>query len=110
MFSNYEKSTTNTYTFDKLPVTKDCGVNRLFDDKSTLLCKPGMNEPFVVWIVGWVLWTWFFDKESNPAVQVALNFVPVNDLTANAARHLLCVLLKPAICELFQRSIPMACN
>ena len=102
MFNNYEKLVANTYAFNKLPIAKDWGVNCPFDDKSTLLCTPGTNEPFVLWIVGQVFRTWFYDKESNPAAQITVNFVPVNDPMATAARHLLCILSKPAICKLLQ--------
>jgi len=96
-FNSYSKEIVNTYAFDKLPAAREWGVNRPIDDKSMVLCRPGTNEPFIMWFVARISRTWFFDRESNPAAQVALNFVPVNDATGTAARHLLCTLSKPAI-------------
>jgi hypothetical protein len=93
----------NTYAFDNLPSAREWGVNRPFDDKSTNLCKPGTNEPYTIWFVGRVSRTWFFDRESNPAAQIALNFLPVNDATGAAAQQLLCMLSKPAIGEFFNK-------
>ena len=96
-FSTYEKPSSYTYAFDKLPKDRAWGVSRPFDDKSMLLCKSGINEPYIVWIVGRVSRTWFFDKESNPASQVSINVVPINDSMGTAVRHLLSTILKPAI-------------
>jgi len=97
LFTVYQKPETNTYAFNKLPSAREWGVNRPFDDKSNLICKPGTNEPFIVWIVGRIARSWFYDKESNPASQVSVNIVPVNDPTGNTARQLLSQLSKPAI-------------
>jgi hypothetical protein len=102
-FSHYEKSSAYTYPIDKLPKDREWGVSHPFDDKSMLLCKPGFNEPYVVWIVGRVSRTWFFDKESNPASQVSINIVPIHDPTGMEARHLLSALSKPAIGERIYR-------
>jgi hypothetical protein len=96
-FSAYEKPLSYTYAFDKLPKDRAWGVSRPFDDKSMLLCKSGVNEPYIVWIVGRVSRTWFFDRESNPASQVSINVVPVHDPTGMAVRRLLSTLSKPAI-------------
>lgn len=97
-FNNYEKPATNTFALNKLPTVHEWGTSRPFEDKSGLLCTPGKNEPFVLWIVGRVSRTWFFDKQSNPAPQVSINIVPVNDHAGQAARQTLCNLSKPAIC------------
>jgi hypothetical protein len=98
VFANYEKSSANTYALNKLPSAHEWGVNRPFNDKSSFLCPPGKNEPFLLWIVGRVSHTWFFDKQSNPAAQIALNFMPVNDHAGQTARQLLCALSKPTVC------------
>jgi len=75
-FNNYEKPATNTFALSKLPSVHEWGTSRLFEDKSGLLCTPGKNEPFVLWIVGRVSRTWFFDKQSKPVPQVSINIVP----------------------------------
>jgi hypothetical protein len=100
-FSVYENDTTNTYAFDNIPIAKEWGVNWLFDDKSAVMCKPGTNKPIMIWILGLVTHTWFFDKESNPAAQVSINVVPINDPTSNTARHLISLLSKPSIGMLY---------
>jgi hypothetical protein len=98
-FQNYADPSTNTFAVDKLPKEREWGTKGPFEDKSTILCKPGTNEPYIVWIVGRVSRTWFFDRESNPAMQVAINVVPINDPTGTNTRQTICVLSKPPICE-----------
>ena len=85
-FSAYEKPLSYTYAFDKLPKDRAWGVFRPFDDKSMLLRKLGINQPYIVLIVGWVSCTRFFDRESNPASQVSINVVPVHDSTGMACQ------------------------
>jgi|SRR5882762_2823787 len=83
IFVNFIKPAFNTYAFNKLPLACVWGVNHAFDDKSNVMCTPDTNKPYVMWIIGRVSRTWFYDKESNPAAQVAINFVPVDNATAN---------------------------
>lgn len=59
------------------------------------MCTPGTNEPIIVWIVGRVARTWFFDKESKAANQVSINIVPIDDPSGNAARQRISVLSNP---------------
>jgi len=98
-FVGYQNSKSNIYALNLLPAEAEWGVDRPFDDKSTLLCKPGTNNPYLVWVVGRISRLWFFNSKGETAEHASIHVVPVTDRAAQKARKLICNLSKPAISE-----------
>jgi hypothetical protein len=77
-----------TYAIGTLPKEVTWGNVKEFDDKSSILCKSGTNNPCTIWILGKTSKTWFFDR-NGPAEQVSISIVPLDPEDGITARKLL---------------------
>lgn len=94
--------TTDVIPFDLLPVGIHWGDKPpLKADRSSLLCMPGTNDPCVVWFIGQVCATWFYDWKKNPQPRVSISIVPWTFGTGTRVRQLLGVLSKPPVGKCF---------
>ena len=98
-FVSYKQPSKNVYAIDLLPTETEWGVNRPFDDKSALLCKPGTQEPYTIWVVGRVSRMWFQTAKGEPVEHASIHVVPLTDGAAQNAHKLISDLSKPTICE-----------
>jgi hypothetical protein len=96
-FAGYQNAKSNVYALNLLPAEAEWGVDRPFDEKSSLLCKPGTNLPYVLWVVGQVSRLWFFTAKGESVEHASIHVVPLADGAAQKARKLICNLSKPAI-------------
>jgi hypothetical protein len=90
----YEKHSTNTYAIDKMP-PNSWGTDRPLDDKSSLLCRMGTNNPILFWAVGKVSRLWFFTNNGEYAPQVAIHIVPLSSTIAPLCHSAIATLSEP---------------
>jgi hypothetical protein len=96
-FVGYQNAKSNIYALSLLPAEAEWGVDRPFDNKSALLCKPSTNSPYLIWVVGRVSRLWFFNAKGESVEHASIHVVPLTDGAAQKARKLICDLSKPAI-------------
>ncbi|KIM91124.1 hypothetical protein PILCRDRAFT_1327 [Piloderma croceum F 1598] len=96
-FLGYQNTKSNIYALSLLPAEAKWGVDRPFNDKSTLLCKPGTNSPYLLWVVGRISRLWFFNAKGETAEHASIHVVPLTDGAAQKACKVICNLSKPAI-------------
>ena len=96
-FCGYKNPKNNIYALDLLPAEAEWGVDRPFDEKSALLCKPGANSPYTLWVVGYISRMWFCNAKGEAVDHASIHVVPLTDGAAQKARKLISSLSKPTI-------------
>lgn len=83
----YQKPAEGIYSLSTFP-EKDL-VWGQSDTSMNKLCKRGSSVPVVVWVIGLVASTWFFDHGGNPHNKVSLGVTPLTPHAMNRGRRIL---------------------
>ena len=100
-FANRCDPKNHIYSIDLMPSDGMWGKPITLDNKSGVLCAPGTNDPYVVWIIGRVSRCWFFNNAGEPQRHVSINVVPWTVGTTARIRSRLAWLSMPVQCRFY---------
>jgi hypothetical protein len=95
--ANYVDRNSYTYSIDLLPRDFMWAPGIPFNDKTRLLCAPGTNIPYVLWLIGRTSGLRFYNENMEPQQPVHIDVIPSTIGTVPRVQHLLGQLSNPVI-------------